>query len=123
MKMSEAFPSRYLKAADLQGRAARVTIDSCAYEQMGDGQNKPVLSFVGKQKGLVLNKTNAQLLVAAYGDDADAWRGKSLEIYPDRTPMQGKIVDCIRVRVPVPPAVQAPAPADAGQPFNDDVGF
>lgn len=125
MKMSEAFPSKYLKAADLNGRAVRAIIDNCTYEDMGDGTSKPVLSFRGQKKGLVLNKTNAAMIASSYGDDSDAWRGRELEIYPDKTSMQGRIVDCLRVRVPVAPATPAPAavPSAAGEPFNDDASW
>jgi hypothetical protein len=124
MKISDAFPSKYLKATDLNGRAIRVKIDGCTLEPMGDGQRKPVLTFIGKDKALVLNKTNASMIVSAYGDDADRWHGKGLEVYPDKTSMQGRVVDCVRVRVPYSSeATPAPASAGAGEPFNDDVNF
>jgi hypothetical protein len=66
----------------------------------GDGETKPVLYFVGKKKGLVLNKTNATKLSAAYGDETDEWAGKDVILYPDQATFQGRVVDCIRVRVP-----------------------
>ena len=50
-----------------------------------------------------VSKTNAQTIADAYGDDTEAWQGKDLEVYPDRTSFQGKLVDCIRVRILVPP--------------------
>lgn len=115
MKMSEAFPSKYLKAADLAGRAHKLVIDGADYAELGDGTAKPALTFIGKQKQLILNKTNGSLLAAAFGDDADKWRGKEIEIYPDKASMQGRIVDCIRVRVPAPPA----ATGGTGLPEDD----
>ncbi len=107
MKFDDMFPGKFLKAADLNGNPVKATIERVELQDVaGQGKEhdyKPVLFFQGKQKGLVLNKTNAQAIVGAYGEDTEAWRGKELEIYPDKTPFQGKIVDCIRVRIPVPP--------------------
>ena len=126
MKMSEAFPSRFLKAADVQGRPVRATISGCVLEDLGDSR-KPALSFQGRSKQLVINKTNGSLLAAWFGDDTDQWTGREIEIYADKAPMQGRIVDCLRVRLPQQPAApfQAPAqpaaaPAAAGDP-NDDI--
>jgi hypothetical protein len=72
MRMSSAFPSNYLRAADLQGRNVTVTIDRVAMEDIG-GDHKPVLYFRGKEKGMVLNKTNGNNISAAYGDETDDW--------------------------------------------------
>jgi hypothetical protein len=59
MKISEEFPSQYLKASDLGGRDIRVTMGRVEREKIGT-DNKLVLYFKGKDKGLVLNKTNAR---------------------------------------------------------------
>jgi hypothetical protein len=104
VKISAAFPSKWLKAEDLNGREVRVKIQSCAMEAGGEGENayeKPVLFFVGKQKGLMLNKTNATMIADAYGDDTDDWVGKEIIVHPDRVAFQGKVVDCLRVRTPI----------------------
>jgi hypothetical protein len=113
MKMSEAFPSNWLKASDLQGHTIKVQIKDVVLEDVGDGE-KPILTFIGKDKGLVLNKTNANMIVDAYGDDTDNWTGKDLEIFPDKTSFKGQIVSCIRVRTPAPPPS---AVADEDAPF------
>lgn len=108
MKIGSAFPSDYLKAADLNGRAVRVTIDSVTTEKLGDDQ-KPVLHFAGKDKGLVLNKTNALRIVDATGsDDTDDWRGWSITLYACKVDYAGKRVDAIRVD-DRPGATKAPA--------------
>ena len=104
MKVSQMFPSKYLAAADLQGHAVTVNISSVSIENVGredKPENKPVLTFSGKEKGLVLNKTNTMVIADAYGDDTDDWVGKELQLYPDKTQFQGKLVDCLRVRTPV----------------------
>ena len=103
MKMSDAFPSNYLRCSDLQGREHRLTMGLVKIEKLGQDE-KPVLYFLGKDKGCALNKTNGSVIAEAYGDESDEWQGKEIILYPDKTQFQGQLVDCIRVRVPVPAA-------------------
>lgn len=105
MKMSDAFPSKYLKAADLQGRVLKLEIDSVDQERIGNDV-RIVAYFRNAKKGLVLNKTNATVIASRYGDESDDWRGCEIELYPDKTQYQGQLVDCIRVRLPLPPAAE-----------------
>jgi hypothetical protein len=100
MKISEAFPSKYLKHADLQGREVKKKIAYVQKEQVGlNGEEKPVLHFVGEQRGLVLNKTNSNTMSCAYGDDTEAWRGREITLFPTRVDFKGRPTDTIRVRV------------------------
>ena len=120
MRVSDAFPSNYLKAADLQGRVVVVTIDRCEMEDIGD-ERKPILFFQGKQKGMVLNKTNANNVAVLYGDDTDEWTGQPVELFEAMVDFQGKTVPAIRIRAPrrqngarnAAPARTAPARAAA----------
>jgi hypothetical protein len=115
VKIGSAFPSKYLKAGDLAGKTVSVSIAKVQIEDVGGVDNeedKPVLYFVGKSKGIVLNRTNAMAIAAKYGDDTDNWTDKPLEVYPDQTLFQGRMVDCIRMRVPAPMAA-----ADDEPPF------
>lgn len=129
MRISGAFPSEYLKAADLQGRAVRVHIDRVEMRDIG-GDHKPVLYFQNKDKGMVLNKTNASNIAGAYGDDTDDWQGAEVELFEAQVDFQGKTVPAIRIRIPPRPPAQrqaAPArpqaPVGNGPEFNDDVPF
>ena len=70
----------------------------------GQAEKKPVLYFIGKAKGLVLNKTNGETLSSAYGDETDVWRESIVVLYPTTTSFKGQTVPCLRVRVPTPPA-------------------
>lgn len=99
MKISEEFPSPYLKAADLGGRDVRVTMGRVERETFGTDK-KLVLYFKGKEKGLVLNKTNAGTIGDFYGDDTDDWYDQSLILFSVKTDFQGKTVDAIRCRIP-----------------------
>ena len=97
MKTSEAFPSNYLKAADLGGRAVKVVIEAVTLEKMGDDR-KPVLQFVDKDKTLVLNRTNANRIAEAAGtDEMDDWVGWQITLYACKVDFKGQRVDAIRV--------------------------
>lgn len=115
MNVDEFFESKYLNAADLNGHEVKVTIDRCEAVQFKDGSVKPSIFFVGKKKGMVLNKTNTMKLKAQWGGDMDQWAGHEVILYPDTTDFQGRMVDCLRVR-PVLPVVATDDPED-GIPF------
>ncbi len=109
--IQDAFPSNYLKAADLKGRAVVVTIDRVEFEAIGQKREmKPVLYFAGKEKGVVLNKTNANKIMQITASPVtEEWKGQAIVIYPTETSFQGDMVDCIRVRA-VPPNARRAAP-------------
>jgi len=122
----DAFPSSYLKAADLGHSRVLVTIQKVVIEAIGD-DHKPVVYFVGKEKGLVLNKTNAQSIAEIAGTyDSDEWGGVQIRLFATKTDYAGKRVDCIRVDA-VPQDVQAevrpPKPPKQGPVAEDDIPF
>lgn len=97
MDINKAFPSNYLKASDLDGRTPNVTIDRMEMETVGE-DNKMVLYFAGKDKGLVLNKTNANTIADILGStDTDDWVGKRIKLITAKVEYQGKRVPAIRV--------------------------
>jgi hypothetical protein len=119
MKVSEEFPSKYLKASDLNGSQPTLKIESVLKEEVGrDNQQKMVTYFEGRQKGLVLNKTNSNTLTYKFGDDTDEWIGKSVQLYSEPVYFQGKTTDGLRVR---PAAVRPAAPMK--QELNDETPF
>lgn len=128
MRITEAFPSQYLKAADLQKRTIRVVIDRVAMEDIGS-DNKPILYFRGKDKGLVLNKTNANNIVYLFGEETDTWAGREIELFPTLVDFQGRQVEAIRVRPTsgngqVPPAGRAAtSDREPPPPLDDDIPF
>jgi hypothetical protein len=132
MTRDEVFPSKYLKAADLKGKATVVTIDRAPLENLksldGEEQKKVVLYFRGAQKSLPLNLTNFDAVCDATGVvDTEDWPGQRIELYPAKTTMGGKTVDCIRIRpASAPRSATSPAPALAQQPadeLSDDIPF
>ena len=108
MRISVAFPSKYLKAADLQGQRVRVRVSHIDMEAMQAGEDdKPVVYFVGKVKGLVLNRTNADAIAIVHGDETDNWHGHEIELFETTVSYQGRSMPGIRVHVPRAPQQRA----------------
>lgn len=136
MRITEYFPSNYLKAADLQGRKVKVVIDRVETEVIGN-ETKPILYFKGKDKGMVLNKTNANNIAHAYGDDTDDWNGAEIILFEAMVDFQGKTVPALRIQIPPRKPANAPKRAEEGRaalsersamydndpPPNDEVPF
>ena len=98
MKVNEMFPSKYIANGDLQGKDLTLTIGYVEMEDLGDGEKKPVLYFDGRNKGLVLNRTNTKRVASMHGNDTDGWIGQEITLYPTETEFKGDTVPCIRIR-------------------------
>ena len=94
----DAFPSNYLKASDLKGAQPVVTIDRIEFEAVGRTKEmKPIVYFVGKEKGVVLNKTNANKIAELTGStETDDWSGCQIRLYATHVEFQGETVEAIR---------------------------
>jgi hypothetical protein len=102
MNFGEMFPSNYLTQDDFPAPRtlvmAKVTMEEV--QRAGGKARKPVLHFQGGCKPMVLNKANALAIAKVYGQQPEAWAGKSLQVYADATvKMKVKVVGGIRVRV------------------------
>ena len=104
-KVTEMFGGSFLKADDLQGKRVTVTIAECKQELLrgehGE-EEKWILSFKGKEKKLVLNKTNANAIAQQLGDNSDDWYGQEIKLYATMVDFQGRQVSAIRVWYEVP---------------------
>jgi hypothetical protein len=134
MKRDEAFPSRFLKAPDLNGEPLILTIAGANYEPLknhkGNEEQKLVLSFLKTKKLLVVNVTNFDAIVEATGEaDSDDWPGHKIEVYPSEVQVGTEMKPCIRVRTAAqgelrPKAAakpkKPPAKAKAGADDMDD---
>ncbi len=122
----DVFPSKYLKASDLKGKSITLTISSAPLETLkspdGGEQLKTVLNFNGEGKVLPLNRTNWDAVSDIAGGDTDDWPGHQIELYPDKTQMAGKTVDCIRIRAPVQRALIAERDKPTATPSKRGVG-
>lgn len=126
--IANAFPSKYLKASDLQGGEPVVTLDHVAFEAVGqDRQQKAVLYFKGKEKGLVLNKTNANKITALLGTGVtEEWEGRKVRLYATETQFAGDTVDCIRIKAATNgarPAPPPPPPSHEAELEDDQIPF
>src|SRR5262249_24504928 len=106
--IDDFYPSKFLRASDLEGREIDVTIDrvtSEEFEQDAVKRPKPVVHFRGNGiKPLICNKTNATKIAVALGDkDYGTWAGKRVRLYPDMEDFRGTVHEVVRVR-------QAPKP-------------
>ena len=109
MLISQLFPSKFLKAADLQGRRVTVTIDRLHLEKVGPQQEqKPVLTFRKASKSMILNRTNAMTIAKLYGDNSDGWAGKSIVLYATEVRAFGSVHSVVRVEATIPPAAKPP---------------
>ncbi len=113
MDIENAFPSKFLKAANLGGKTIRLKMTNVVMEKLGDDE-RPVVYFNGTTKGLVLNKTNANVINEMYGRETDNWIGKDIDIYPTRVEYAGRMVDGMRVRIPATPPKGKAAPVVTG---------
>jgi hypothetical protein len=103
MNINSAFPSKYLKASDF-GDPATYTVKVVYVEKIGrEDDQKPVCYFGESDKGLVLNKTNSNVMQGLYGAETGEWKGEKIELYATQVEFSGKMVDSIRLRTPPEP--------------------
>lgn len=122
MKIGAAFPSKYLKASDLNDKAFVLTMDKVTIEEVGQKKDqRPILYFLKTDKGLVLNKTNANVITKLYGEDTDNWEGHQIELYPTMVEFGGEQVEAIRVRAPKKNAGAAPKPQEPPPHTDHDI--
>ena len=86
----DAYTSPWLKAADLQGRAHRLTVQSATVEEVrqadGSKEMKIIVAFTGAKKKLIANKTQAMTLAdAAHTEEFGRWAGVAVILEPGRT--------------------------------------
>lgn len=104
MKQNDVFPSRYLKAEDLEDELTLTItkVGMTIFEGQGDKPErtqKPVVYFREVPKGLVINKTNWKLIVEVTGEeDSDAWTGKQITLFTLDVDAFGDVVSAIRVK-------------------------
>lgn len=126
MKTSSAFPSNYLRASDLGGREVSVTISHVNSEPVGrQREMKLIVYFEGKEKGIVLNKTNCKTIEQLAGsDETEDWPGTRVVLFAKEVEFQGDMVEAIRIKAPTVARRQAapapPPPPPAREPGDDD---
>ena len=97
------FDERFIGSYDFEGKASvTVEIAGISVEELRDNSgtavNKPVLTFKGAKKGLVLNKTVAKTIAELYGNNTDKWIGKKIVMFATTCQAFGETVECVRVQ-------------------------
>lgn len=128
MRREDAFQAKYLKGSDLDGRTVIVTIERMAVEEVEDGKTRPILYFVGKDKGMVMNPTNWDLMELYTGqEESNSWIGATILIWHDPTVMyKGKRTGGMRIKglAPGQQHEQPPPPSEPPPPIaGDDIPF
>lgn len=105
MNVNDLFPSKYLKAHDLGGKAFTLTIRAATLEELGYGaekERKLALAFDGATKLMLLNRTNAMIIASMYGPETNGWIGKAITAYSARIKAFGQWHDALRIKEQVP---------------------
>ncbi len=119
----------FLKQEDLQGKTARVVVASVELEDVKDpdsgrSEKKLIMHFAGKDKAMILNRTNCEAMEIICGtDDYGAWIGQAVILFVDPTvKFGGKAVGGLRIRstTATAPVFVAPDPVEE---FDDRVPF
>ena len=95
----EYFSASDLHSETLHRKIGKVDVIELK-EKDGSTKRKFAVYFEGVEKALLLNKTNATKLAAAFGKDRSKWIGMEVELYAEMTGL-GK--EGVRVR-PLKPA-------------------
>jgi hypothetical protein len=100
VNINDAFPSKYLRAPDLQGTSPTVTVAGVDFKPVGRSREvRPIVRFVGKTKGLLLNKTNALALAAIAGTpQTEQWVGIKVRLVTTTATFAGESYPVIRVQ-------------------------
>jgi hypothetical protein len=131
-KKQDVYPSRFFSGANFPDTPMVLQIETVHMEEMRDGDDAPVVYFVGKKSGLILKPTvwnQIADVMAADGvskydsDDYTKWKDHWVELYRDDTVQyQGKPSPGVRVRKPgmLPVKAKGKKPKPAPKPDYDD---
>ncbi|MBN1994465.1 MAG: hypothetical protein JW953_17335 [Anaerolineae bacterium] len=122
MKVSQiaGYQSPYLKNSDLPSPAQAVvmgvTLETLFNPSSNKREERLLLTFKGKRKKLILNKTQAARMVEMFGDETGDWVGQVVRLVPitDR----GKP----SIKVERPPANGQPPVEPEPEPIMEDAG-
>lgn len=115
----------FLKQEDLQGKSPKAVVASVELEEVKDTdsgkmETKLVMHFAGKDKAMILNRTNCEAMEAICGtDDYGSWKGHAVVLFIDPTvKFGGKTVGGLRIRAAT--ATPPPPPPPVREPGEDD---
>jgi hypothetical protein len=119
MDIRTVLVGEYIAAVEIGDKRPTVTIDrvekrriaSVAMEgEQSKEKDRAVVFFQGKDRGWVLNKTNALSLAAMFGNETEAWKGKRVTLYAEL--VQAGRKHELGIRVAGSPDLEAPVSFD-----------
>lgn len=128
--LNDAFPSKYLKPADLADGPVVATVKLAELEKIRgfDGKEtaKVIVYFTKKLKPLILNRTNFEAIGDICGSfESEDFPGTKIELFVQKVSGPNGIVDGVRVRPPG--AVEKPKKAAKGSDekpdYDDEIPF
>lgn len=118
-----AYGSQYLSAADVGERKIKTEIEKSrnAVLKSDDGKERKriVIWLKGVEKPMVLNSTNKNALVDAFGKNPANWKGKPVGLLTHPVMFAGKPVRGLRLKSLGPAKLAPAAPAPAPKPDED----
>jgi hypothetical protein len=125
--VKDMIQSKFLRKEDFDEDQV-MTIKDCKLEDVGKedaAEQRWVLYFRERDKGMVLNVTTIRVLEQAYGGDTDQWVGNKVMVYVDpNVSFGGKVVGGLRLRTPKKQGAKAPTPPPPkDEDFDDNVPF
>jgi hypothetical protein len=118
----DMYGSQHLAATDVK-KPTTTEIEQVAKDDFAKpGERKKeraVLHFRGIKKPMIVNKTNALILAAAFGKDIDDWVGQRVVIRPERTTYGGKPTMGLRIYPADSEEAPAPNAPKKGTRFDD----
>ncbi len=123
VSVNDAYAGNHLNCESLKGKDVKLIIASTDLEEFTDQngvrKKKIVVFFRGTDKDLVLNKTNATCIAQMYGDQTEAWVGKTITLWPSQAEMGGKTLPAIRIRLLTPVEAGVPGIQQAVEQVKD----
>jgi hypothetical protein len=123
MRKADAYPPRFLKAAEFGDTPKVFEIEVARlekFENAGKETEKLAVYFVGQKSGLVVGSIVWDQIAKITGDDdTKNWPGHSIELFRTKTQFGRDMVDCIRVRAPGTAAKPKPKPKKKSDPKPD----
>jgi len=121
MDIEDYYPSKYLKASDLNGKDVVLTFSRVMYEEVTGTSGVKSMNAVGyfketrahsektgnEEKRLVMKITILRQIAEALGvREAEDWAGHRVTFYPTTDSSFGKVKDCIRARTTKPKEIE-----------------
>ena len=103
MKLTNLFPSSFLKAQDVTDVGGEMALKMTSlemkeFETDDGGKERKAIVVFENDKRMVCNKTNATTLFSMLGEDSDMWIGKEVILVVQDVTFGNKTVPAIRIK-------------------------